>query len=260
MTISAAHHDATLNTIRNQNQITREAVGNFFICLLVIFATVHAGNAASLPEALHGVEESMNSWRDHNKMNFAIAALDLVQIAPFLLNENMLPHVNRLMETDAGKADLLREIFNNLFDFGVVRDKLCCTFQYGNDNHEQRDIYLNAIQDNGVIRFFHTDITTDHMDDPSLLTLSVEDGGAPVCNAVNRKRNQTYATAQKPWFYVGNSKTKLSQNKAREKLGITRATKGEGLVRALRIRWNTLPQGSKVPVCDTINGRKVTYK
>ena len=260
MTISEAHHAAALATISNHNQIRREAVGNLLICLLVIFATVRAGNAASLPEALHGVEESMNSWRDHNKMNFAIGALDLVRIAPFLRNEKMLPHVNRLMETDAGKAELLRDTLSDLFHFGTVRDKLCCTFQYGNDEHQQRALYLNAIQDNGVIRLFHTDITTEHMDDPSLLTLSVEDGGAPVCNAVNRKKNQIYATAQKPWFYVGNSKTKLSQNKALQKLGIASNTAPCRKLVALRSRWNALPQGSKVPVRGTINGRKVTYK
>ena len=215
----------------------------------------------SLPEELHGVEESMNSWRDHDKMNLQIAALDLVRIAPFLRNEKMLPHVNRLMKTDAGKAELLRDIFQLLTFFGVVRDKLCCTFQYGNDDNEQRALYLNAIQDNGAIRLFHTDITTEHMDDPSLLTLSVEDGGAPVCNAVNRKKNQIYAAAQKPWFYVGkNSKTKLSQNKALEKLGISSNTAPCRKLVALRSRWNALPQGSKVPVRDTINGRQVTYK
>ena len=125
MTISEAHHAAVLNTIRNQNQITREAVGNLLICLLVIFATARAGNAASLPEELHGVEESMNSWRDHDKMNLQIAALDLVRIAPFLRNEKMLPHVNRLMKTDAGKAELLMETFKLLTNFGFVRDKLC---------------------------------------------------------------------------------------------------------------------------------------
>ena len=260
MTISEAHHAAALNTIRNQNQITREAVGNLLICLLVIFATVRAGNAASLPEALHGVEESMNSWRDHNKMNFAIAALDLVRIAPYLRTAKMLPHVNRLMETDAGKAELLREIFSLLTEFGMVRDKSCDTFQYGNDDHVQRALYLNAIQNDGTIRLFHTDITAEHMDDPSLLTLSVEEGGAPVCNAVNRKKNQIYATAQKPGFYVGNSKTKLSQNKALQKLGIASNTAPCRKLVALRSRWNALPQGSKVPVRDTINGHQVTYK
>ena len=260
MTISEAHHAAALNTIRNQNQITREAVGNLLICLLVIFATVRAGDAASLPEELHGVEKSMNSWRDHNKMNFAIGALDLVRIAPFLRNEKMLPHVNRLMETDAGKAELLRDIFKLLTYFGVVRDKSCCTFQYGNDKHEQSALYLSAIQNDGTIRLFHTDITTEHMDDTSLLTLSVEDGGAPVCNAVNRKKNETYAAAQKPGFYVGDSKTKLSQNKALQKLGIASNTAPCRKLVALRSRWNALPQGSKVPVRDTINGRQVTYK
>jgi len=261
MTISEAHHAAALNTIRNQNQITREAVGNLLICLLVIFATARAGNAASLPEELHGVEESMDSWRDHNKMNLAIGALDLVRIAPFLRNEKMLPHVNRLMETDAGKAELLREILSSLTGFGMVRDKSCDTFQYGNDDHVQRALYLNAIQNDGTIRLFHTDITAEHMDDPSLLTLSVEEGGAPVFNAVNNKKNQTYATtAQKPWFYVGNSKRKLSQNKAMQKLGINYNTAPCRKIIALRSRWNTLPQGSKVPVRDTINGRQVTYK
>ena len=111
-----------------------------------------------------------------------------------------------------------------------------------------------------VYCLFHTDITAEHMDDPSLLTLSVEEGGAPVFNAVNRKKNQIYATAQKPGFYVGNSKTKLSQNKALQKLGIASNTAPCRKLVALRSRWNALPQGSKVPVRDTINGRQVTYK
>ena len=258
--ISEAHHDASLATISNHNQISREAVGNLLICFVVISATVRAGNAANLPEALHGVEESMNSWRDHDKMNFAIAANDLVRLAPFLRTAKMLPEINRLMTTDAGKAELLKEIFNLLTGFGVVRDKLCCTFQYGNNHNQQRALYLNAIQNDGIIRLFHTDITAEHMDDPSLLTLSVEEGGAPVFNAVNRKKNQIYATAQKPWFYVGNSKTKLSQNKALQKLGIASNTAPCRKLVALRSRWNALPQGSKVPVRDTINGRQVTYK
>lgn len=214
-----------------------------------------------LPASVANSHHSMRSWEDGLTLMHEINTNDFLAMYTFVFDKDNLPEIRKKMRTIEGRADVLREMYKKLFLQGTVRRATDSTFQYGNDCRVQKTLYKKAVEHNLRLCFSNENITLQHMNDVARLTLPPEEGGAPVRNGTNSKKNKAYADSVKPAYYVdADFDTPLSQNGVGLAMG--RSEKyGYTDLRQLREDWNDLPQGGKRALSTTLdNGRQVTYK
>ena len=206
----------------------------------------------------------MRSWMDGPTLMHEIDTNDFLAMHEYFFTKEMLPEIRKKMRTVKGRAEVLKIMWGKLFPSGTVRHVTDSTFQHGNDTSVQMALFEAATRNNSRLCLFNEVITMQHMNNPRLLTRPAEDGGAPVANATNWKKNKAYAKSVKPGFYVGDDldiEDKLVQNEVYAEVGaVFKNTEVWRDLKALRERWEALPQGGKHAVDDTINGHRVTYK
>ena len=190
---------------------------------------------------------------------FEINANDLLAMHEFFFTNESLPEIRKKLKTVEGSAEVLKLMYNKLTNTGCVRHVTDSTFQFGNNDLLQKDLYKKAVELNLPLRFFNDGVTTDQLSDVTLLPLPPPIG-APVQNATNMLKNKAYADSVKPAYYVdGDFDTPLAQVNVGLAVGKKKKFGNEDL-RALREKWMALPQGSKRPFSITLNCRRVTYK